>query len=238
VSVVELSGIRARRGTVDVLRGIDLSIGEGDLVVVTGPSGSGKSTLARVVLGLMAPVAGTVRLGDRIASEADRVIVPSEDRGIGVVFQDLALWPHLTVHGNLAFCLPALSRADRDTRIDEMLRRVDLADKAGRRPGELSGGEQQRVAIARALVSKPALVIMDEPLSNLDVVLAGELLSLFRELLRERRAATMFVTHDPREAEALADRVAVIERGQVSQHGTWADLRARPATPFVERFVA
>jgi len=199
--------------------------------------GSGKTSVLRVLLGLVAPDAGVVRISGRVASEPGRIAIPPEQRGIGVVFQDLALWPHLTVYGNLAFGLQGIPRAERDARIDHMLCRVALADKAGRYPGELSGGERQRVAIARALVLGPRVVAFDEPLANLDVVLARELLQLFATLLREREAAALYVTHDPREVEVLADRVAMIERGRIVQLGTLAALRARPATTFVERFV-
>jgi iron(III) transport system ATP-binding protein len=214
---LELAGIRLRRGTTTILDGLDLAVAERELVVLTGPSGSGKTSALRVALGLSTPDEGIVRIGGRVAGEGRRSAIGPEARQIGAVFQDLALWPHLTVHGNLAFGLADLARGERDARIHEMLGRVGLGDKARRYPGELSGGEGQRVAIARALVLRPRIVALDEPLSNIDVALAHELRELFRELLRERGIATIYVTHDPRDAERLADRIAILEAGRSSR---------------------
>jgi ABC-type sugar transport system ATPase subunit len=162
-----------------------------------------------------------------------------EERNLAVVFQDLALWPHMTVHQNLAFGLVAkrVEAAEREAKIATMLERVGLRGKEGRHPHELSGGERQRVAIARALVLEPAAVLMDEPLANLDVVLKRELLSLFRDLFRERSNTVVYVTHDPREALALGDAFAVLEAGKLTQFGTAEELRAVPATHFVRALV-
>jgi ABC-type Fe3+/spermidine/putrescine transport system ATPase subunit len=148
-----------------------------------------------------------------------------------VVFQDLALWPHLTVLGNLAFALKArgMPVAQREERITGMLQRVGLAGLAKRHPGELSGGERQRVAIARALVLEPRALLLDEPLANL---------ALFRELITERRVPTVFITHDPREAASLGDRVAVIEGGRIVQTGSMAELKDKPTTRFAQSFVS
>jgi iron(III) transport system ATP-binding protein len=226
-AVVELSNVHYRYAREDVLCGVSLQLAEGETLALVGPSGAGKSSLVRLVLGLAAPNAGTIKLGGRLASEPGRLAIAPEDRGLGVVFQDLALWPHMTVERNLGFALGCRDRAP----IGALLDRVGLAGKAARYPGELSGGERQRVAIARALVTSPAALILDEPLSSLDVVLARELIDLLRELLRER--AALYVTHEPREV-ALAHRVAVLEAGTIVQIGTPAELRAQPATPFVE----
>ncbi len=235
---LELAGVRVKARSTTLLDGLDLVVMDKEIVALAGPSGAGKTTALRVLLGLIAPDHGTVQLGGRLASEARRIVVPSDDRRIGVVFQDLALWPHLTVHGNLAFGLATVTRAERDARIGEMLGRVGLADKARRYPGELSGGERQRVAIARALVLEPRVVALDEPLANLDVALRQELLELFATLLRERRVSALYITHDPWEAEMLADRVAILEAGRLVQNGTIDELRAKPATMFIGRFVA
>jgi iron(III) transport system ATP-binding protein len=235
-AAAELAGIRLARDGTQILDGVDLMIAEREIVALVGPSGAGKSTLLRVLLGLDPCDAGVVRLGDRIATEGKRIVIPPEQRGIGVVFQELALWPHLTVHGNLAFGLSTLARADRDARIDTMLRRVSLVDKARRYPSELSGGERQRVAIARALVTEPRLVALDEPLASLDVALEHELLELFGALLRERGSAALYITHDPFEA-LVADRTVVIESGRIVQAGTLDELRSAPATPFVTQFI-
>ena len=155
------------------------------------------------------------------------------------MFQDLALWPHLTVYGNLTFGLEAgrLPRAERDARIHGMLGRVSLSGKENRRPGDLSRGERQRVAIARALVLEPQAVLLDEPLSDLDVVLRRDLLSFLRELLKERGVPALYVTHDPREAIAVADRAAILDDGRVIQSGTLDEICACPLDGFVRRLV-
>jgi len=235
---IELDAVRLRVGTTMVLDELSFGVAAGELLALLGPSGSGKTTAIRAILGFVAPDAGVIRLGGRVASEPRRVVIPPEQRGVGAVFQDLALWPHLTVHGNLAFGLVHLARHERDARIAAVLERVDLTGKARRYPGELSGGERQRVAIARALVLEPRVIALDEPLANLDVILKRELLDLFAALLRERRAAAIYVTHDPQEAEAIADRVAVIDAGRLVQVGTIADLRANPTLPLVDQLLS
>jgi iron(III) transport system ATP-binding protein len=205
----------------------------GETLSVLGSSGSGKTTLLRAIAGFMAPQLGVVRIGDALASEGGRLVLAPEERDVAMVFQDLALWPHLTVHGNLAFGLDGkrVARGERDDRIAAMLRRVGLSGKERRHPGELSGGERQRVAIARALVLEPRAVLFDEPLSNLDIGLKQELLALFRELLGERHATTLYVTHDPREAQALGDRTAVLDQGRIVHLGRLDALRSRPDLP-------
>lgn len=204
------------------LRDVSLAVQPGEVVGVVGPSGAGKSTLLRVGLGLLVPDRGRVVLGGVVASDGGRVLIAPEDRNLGMVFQDLALWPHLTVHGNLAFGLGArgVARPERERRIDEILRRVSLADKRDRHPDSLSGGERQRVAIARALVLEPTAVLLDEPLASLDVLLKQQLRGLLRDLFAERRSAVLYVTHDPRELRELADRIVVLDDGLVLQDGT------------------
>jgi iron(III) transport system ATP-binding protein len=236
--VIELVDVAARRGPAQVLERVSLSIGAGEVLALAGPSGAGKSTLLRLVLGLDAPSAGEVRLRGRTVSRERRIVVPPEERGLGMVFQDLALWPHFSVHENLAFGLSArdVPRSAREARIAEALRAVGLAAAARRKPGDLSGGERQRVAIARALVTEPDAVLFDEPLANLDVALKRDLCGLLRRLLHERHVSALYVTHDPREAAALADRIAILEAGRVTQVGTATELRAAPLTPFVRAF--
>ncbi len=174
-----------------------------------------------------------------MAARDGRSLLPPEERKLAIVFQDLALWPHLTVHGNLAFGLDGkkVPRGERDDRIASILARVGLSGKERRHPGELSGGERQRVAIARALVLEPRAVLLDEPLSNLDVGLKQELLALFRELLRERGTAALYVTHDPREAQALGERTAVLDGGTIVHLGRLEELSRRLEVPFARRIL-
>ncbi len=239
MSDIVLEGIHVLRDGRPVLDGLSLAARSGEVLALLGPSGCGKTTALRVLLGLIAPSLGVVRLGGEVANRDGRVLVPPEARGLGVVFQDLALWPHLTVAGNLAFGLEAkaIPGTETEARVAATLARVGLADRARRYPGQLSGGERQRVAIARALVLVPRAVLLDEPLSNLDAALKRELLRFFAELLRERNVTALYVTHDVREAAALTDRIAVMEAGRVVQVGSFEELCANPASAFVRTLV-
>ncbi len=232
---ISLENIRLRRGHLEVLAGLSLHIDAGETVVLVGPSGSGKSTALRVILGLVAPDVGTVHLVGETVTHGRRILVPPERRGLAVVFQDLALWPHLTVEAHLDFGLDArkIPREERVERVRTMLERVGLGDKAGRFPGELSGGERQRVAIARALVHQPRAVLLDEPLSNLDVVLRADLIALLRTLFAEGETTALYVTHESREAVAFDARIAVLEGGRIVADGLPAELAATRPTPFV-----
>ena len=230
-----LCDVHVRISSDDILAGVSLSLAAGEILALLGPSGSGKTTLVRVALGLVAPDRGSVLLDGERASGDGRILVAPEARGLAVVFQDLALWPHLTVEGNLRFGLRArgVPREESRARIAAILERVGLRALGRRHPGELSGGERQRVAIARALVLEPRAVLMDEPLANLDVTLKRELGDLFRDLLAERGTAALYVTHDPREALGLTRQWAILERGRIVQQGGIAELRARPGSAFV-----
>lgn len=234
-----LEGVSLAYGRTSVLRGVHLRVGETEALALLGPSASGKSSLLRVLLGFAVPGAGTVRLGGRVASRDGRVLLPPEERGLAVVFQDLALWPHFTVAENLAFGLAArgVPAPERRERVAAMLRRVGLDGIERRYPGELSGGQRQRVALARALVLAPRALLLDEPLASVDVGLRRELLALLRELVRDGGLTAVHVTHDLREAAALARRFAVLEEGRIVQQGGLDDLRGAPATPFVRALV-
>ena len=233
-AAIQLDGVSVLREGRKVLADVSVRVPAGETLSVLGSSGSGKTTLLRVVAGFVAAQVGGVRIGDTLVSERGRIVLAPEERDVAMVFQDLALWPHLTVHGNLAFGLDRkkVPRTERDDRIAAILARVGLSGKERRHPGELSGGERQRVAIARALVLDPRAVLFDEPLSNLDVGLKQELLALFRELLGERKATALYVTHDPREAQALGDRTAVLDEGRIVHLGRLDDLRSRLDLPF------
>jgi len=239
-AAIGIEGVRIRYAGKLVIDELSLSIKPGEVLALLGPSGSGKTSVLRVILGFVTPETGTVRLDGEVASQEGRLLVLPEERGLAVVFQDLALWPHLSVAGNLAFGLNSrgVPRSERNARIRSILGRVGLTGKEHSHPGELSGGERQRVAIARALVLEPRAVLLDEPLSNLDVGLKRELLSIFRALLKERQTTALYVTHDLREAAALGDRIAVMEQGRVVQEGTLDSLRANPASSFVRTLLS
>ena len=234
-AAIALERVSIQFGSSPVLQDLSLSVESGELLALLGPSGSGKTSVLRLVLGFLAPATGTIRLDGEAVSLEGRILRPPEERGLAMVFQDLALWPHLTVASNLEFGLASrgLPRSVRSARVAEMLSRVGLVARAHRYPGELSGGERQRVAIARALVLEPRAVLLDEPLSNLDVPLRRELMALLFQLLKERRVSGLYVTHDIREAAALGDRIAVLETGRIVQEGSLDSLRIAPATPFV-----
>jgi ABC-type Fe3+/spermidine/putrescine transport system ATPase subunit len=222
-----------------ILAGVSLTLDEGETLALVGPSGSGKSSLLRVVAGLVAPSRGCVRMGGVETNRDGRVLVPPEQRGLAMVFQDLALWPHLTVRENLTFGLRArgMNSGEADARAQAMLARVALGGAELRSPMSLSGGERQRVALARALVVEPRLLLFDEALNGLDVHLKVEMLALLRDLRQEQEFAMLLVTHDPGEAQQLARRVAVMENGRLVQEGSPEELARAPATPFVKTFV-
>lgn len=238
-SPLEVEELSVSHGVGAVFRDVTFSVGIDEVVAVAGPSGCGKSTLLRAILGLDRPLAGVIRIGGRLASDGRRLVMAPEERGLAMVFQDLALWPHLTVARNLEFVLTArgIGRDPARDRALEWLKRIGLAERARAYPSELSGGERQRVALARALVYEPAALLLDEPFASLDVALKSQLIAFVRELLAERRVATLLVTHDPEEAGALADRVAILEGGRLTQMGPSRSLVAEPAGSFAEAFV-
>ena len=197
---------------------LSLDVVAGESVVILGPSGCGKTTVLRLIAGLERPDAGEIQLDGHTVARAGRNLVPPHERRLGVVFQDLALWPHLTVKENLDFVLGSIgvARAERAERIREVLELVRIDTLAGRHPHQLSGGEQQRVALARALVGRPRLLLLDEPFSSLDPELR---VVLRREVQRLRRAVhltSIFVTHDRDDATALADRIVEMRQGRVA----------------------
>jgi ABC-type Fe3+/spermidine/putrescine transport system ATPase subunit len=226
-----------RYGAATALAGIDLEVPAGKFAVLLGPSGSGKSTLARVLAGVERLDSGEIDFGARRMGDG-RAHVPPERRDLAMVFQDYALWPHLTVLGNVRYALRRrkLSASEERLRAGEVLERVGLAGKADRYPHQLSGGEQQRVALARAVVAKPGLLLFDEPLSNLDADLRERLRVEISTLVRESGATAVYITHDQSEAFALADVIGVLDHGRLAQWGPPEVIYRRPATPFVARF--
>ena len=227
--LLELKGIRKRFGELAVLRGVDLALYPGEILALLGPSGCGKTTLLRVVAGLEVPDAGRVFLEGR-----EITALPPEKRGIGFVFQDYALFPHLTALGNVAF---GLKGKDRLARARKALERVGMTLFQDRRPGELSGGQQQRVALARALAPGPKLVLLDEPFSSLGAWRRAASQGEGGKVLRETGTAALLVTHDQEEALSFADRLGVMRGGEILQVGTPEEVYLRPKTPFVAQFL-
>lgn len=214
---LELEDVSKRYGERAVLREVSLRIKPGERLVVFGRSGCGKTTLLRLLAGFIAPEHGSIRLGDDVVAEDGRITVPPERRRLGLVFQDLALWPHLTVHGNLAFGLKAQGVPDREReqRIREMLAMVEMEAYAEAKPAELSGGEQQRVALARALVLRPDTLLMDEPLASLDEALNRRLRKEILRLHREIGFTLVYVTHSREEAEDIGTRTVHLQGGVI-----------------------
>lgn len=231
----------AGRGALEVpqaLRGVSLQMAPGEIGVLLGPSGCGKTTLLRAIAGLERPNAGRILVGDDEVFHGERSwSMPPEDRRIGMVFQDFALFPHLTVMQNVGFGLPRLSRDERDARVMSLLALVGLSDLAKRWPHQLSGGQQQRVALARALAPNPRLLLLDEPFSSLDIDLREHLAFEVRAILKQAGTTALFVTHDQLEAFALGDKVGVMHDGQLAQWAAPYTLYHEPATRFVAEFV-
>jgi iron(III) transport system ATP-binding protein len=240
---VSIRKLRKRYGDVAAVDGLDLDVKPGELVALLGPSGCGKTTTLRVVAGFLSPDSGEVWVGDRCLSSSTTVI-PPERRRMGMIFQSYALWPHMTVAQNVGYGLRfskdgrrGVPRSEREGKVTEMLRVVQLAGYEQRYPGELSGGQQQRVAVARALVVEPEILLLDEPLSNLDASLREEMRFEIRRLHETFGITTLYVTHDQSEAMVISDRVAVLDQGRVAQIGTAEELFERPRTRFVAEFI-
>jgi putative spermidine/putrescine transport system ATP-binding protein len=231
---LRLAGIEKRYGATVAVAGLDLEVREGEFVTLLGPSGCGKTTTLGLVAGFFPPTAGEIYLRGRAVAG-----LPSFRRDIGVVFQDYALFPHMSAEENVAFGLKMrnVAKAEIAERVRQALELVKLAGLGDRRPLELSGGQRQRVALARALVIRPAVLLLDEPLSNLDLKLREEMRVEIAGLQRQLGITTVFVTHDQGEALVMSNRVAVMNAGRIEQVGTPADIYERPATRFVAEFI-
>jgi iron(III) transport system ATP-binding protein len=225
-------------GSRSALDSVSLDVRRGEILGVLGPSGGGKTTLLRCIAGLERPDAGEIRIGDALVSGERRFVLP-EDRGLAMLFQSLALWPHLSAEEHLRFVLGGrrLSRPEIDERVADVLESVGLSARHDARPHELSGGERQRLALARALVTRPRLLLLDEPLSSLDPSLREALRDEIAARIRKAGLTAILVTHDQDEAMAIADRIAVMRDGRIEQVGTAEDLCQRPRNRFVAEFV-
>ena len=233
--MIQLDNIVVRFGTFEALHNINVTVGEGEFFTFLGPSGCGKTTTLRTITGFIDPVSGSIRVKGQ-----DITHVPIEERNIGIVFQSYALFPTMTVYDNIAFGLKIkkFQKAEVDKRVREIARKVDLSDEQlAKAVSQLSGGQQQRVAIARALVTGPAIICMDEPLSNLDAKLRVQLRNELKRMQQEFGITTIYVTHDQEEALTLSDRIAVFNKGSIEQIGTPNEVYNHSATEFVCNFI-
>ncbi|GAB4173495.1 MAG: ABC transporter ATP-binding protein [Rhodocyclaceae bacterium] len=231
---IAVKGLVKRFGPLEVVSEVAFAIEEGELFTLLGPSGCGKTTLLRLIAGFYTPDAGEVRFDDRVVND-----LPPHQRGIGMVFQNYALWPHMTVAENIGYGLKLrrIPHAEIASRVDGVLEKVKLGGLGGRNPGQLSGGQQQRVALARALVLNPEILLLDEPLSNLDAKIRIQVRAEIRKLQKELGITTVYVTHDQEEALTLSDHIAVFNKGRVLQVGPPRQLYERPQSRFVADFI-
>jgi iron(III) transport system ATP-binding protein len=238
VSSVVLRELSKRYGAQTAVDNVSLRIEHGQLVCLLGPSGCGKSTILRLLAGFIEPSAGEVAMGERVVSSPSRVL-PPEQRNVSMVFQSYALWPHMTVAQNVAYglTLRKLERGAIASKVEKMLATTQLAALADRYPAELSGGQQQRVSLARALIVEPDMLLLDEPLSNLDANLREEMRFEVRRLHQTYHYTTVYVTHDQSEAMTTADLIAVMNAGRIEQLGTPRDIYEQPRSEFVARFL-
>jgi len=232
--LLRLDGIKKQFGTVEVLRGLDLSVGRGEFITLLGPSGCGKTTILRIIAGLETPDAGTVFMDgiDITALEPDK-------RGVNMVFQNYALFPHMTVEQNISYSLKLkrTPKAEMQRATAEALDVVQLSGFGKRRPHQLSGGQRQRVAVARALINRPKVLLLDEPLGALDLQLRRQMQGELKRLQKQVGISFIYITHDQEEALAMSDRVAVMRNGSFEQVGTAAEVYQHPKTAFVAKFV-
>ena len=235
---VSLQGLTKKFAGMAAVDNLDLEIDNGEFVSLLGPSGCGKTTTLRLIAGFLQPDSGEIRAANEVISSPS-VLVPPERRSMSMIFQSYAVWPHMTVFQNVAYGLKfkKILRHAADQRVERFLRLVHLDGLKDRYPAELSGGQQQRVALARALVVEPQILLMDEPLSNLDANLREEMRFEIRRLHEEFGITTIYVTHDQAEAMATSDRIAIVNRGRIAQVGRPVEIYEHPKTRFVAEFV-
>ncbi|QUM78119.1 ABC transporter ATP-binding protein [Moritella sp. 24] len=235
-SALTISDLHCSYAGVDILTGLDLTLGKNEILCLLGPSGCGKTTTLKLIAGLLPPTQGSIEINGNVVDNAKLNLAP-EKRNVGMIFQDYALFPHLTVTDNILFSLHKQSQSKQKEKLDYVLNLVNLTEFAGRYPHQLSGGQQQRVAIARALACSPELLLLDEPFSNIDSQVRHHLIEEMRGLLKSHNMSAIFVTHSKEEAFAFADRLAVFHQGKIEQLGTPTELYNQPATRFVADFL-
>jgi multiple sugar transport system ATP-binding protein len=233
VAQIELKGLVKKFGKIIAVAGIDLKIREGEFLILVGPSGCGKTTTLNMISGLETPTSGEVHIGDMVVNELD----PGQ-RGLGMVFQDLALFPHMTVYENIAFGLRVKKVPDSKIhkRVHDAADAMHISMLLEKKPAECSGGESQRVALARTIITQPAVFLMDEPLSSLDAKLRVDMRTELKQLHKELKATFVYVTHDQAEAMTMADRIIVMREGLIQQSGSPLDIYRKPANRFVAAF--
>jgi sn-glycerol 3-phosphate transport system ATP-binding protein len=231
---VSIRGVRKAYGDVKVIHGVDCEIADGEFIVILGPSGCGKSTLLRMIAGLEEITGGEIAIGGRVVNDLE-----PKDRDIAMVFQNYALYPHMSVYDNMAYGLRirGMSKAEIETRVQKAAKILELGPFLQRKPRQLSGGQRQRVAMGRAIVREPAVFLFDEPLSNLDAKLRGQMRIEIRRLHQNIRTTSIYVTHDQVEAMTLGDRLIVMNAGRAEQIGTPLEVYERPASTFVAAFI-
>ncbi|WP_145538711.1 ABC transporter ATP-binding protein [Yersinia kristensenii] len=240
--MIELSvdNLHLTYGDNPVLKGVSMQLKRGEVVSLLGPSGSGKTTLLRAVAGLEKPVQGRIIIGEKTVYDGmSRHEIPAEERNLGLVFQSYALWPHKTVSENIAYPLKLrkISTAEITRRVQSVLDQLGLGELGHRHPHQLSGGQQQRVAIGRALIYNPPVILLDEPLSNLDAKLREEARVFLRELIIKLGLSALMVTHDQNEAMAISDRILLLNNGKIEQQGTPQEMYGSPSTLFTAEFM-
>lgn len=236
MSSLILQGVSYHYNGTKVIHDLDLTVGKDEIVCLLGASGCGKTTTLKAIAGLIEAKQGSIFIDGKLVSNEQSFISP-EHRNIGMMFQDYALFPHLTVANNIAFGLSNMSKAQKQQRVDEMLKLVHLIGCADRFPHQLSGGQQQRVAIARALAYKPSLLLLDEPFSNIDTQVRFELIADIRRIIKATQVSAVFVTHSKEEAFAFSDTLAIMHRGKIEQQGTPEQLFAAPCSKEVAEFL-
>ena len=236
---VTITGVTKSFGDVQVLQEFSQKFEDGEFITLLGPSGCGKTTMLRLIAGFEKPTSGEIYIGDRPVSGKDNFVSP-EKREIGMVFQSYAVWPHMNVYDNIAYPLKIkkTSKKEIDERVNQALKTVHLEQYKDRFPSELSGGQQQRVALGRALVAHPEILLLDEPLSNLDAKLREEMRYEIKEITKKLKITVIYVTHDQIEAMTMSDRIVLINKGEVQQVGTPQEIYSRPKNVFVANFVS